>query len=271
MQAFYRQTGCEERLTSRRVDGVDKHVAAEKIRQIFMDLWNSQEPELTEKEFAEKLGIDRSYVNNIANRRAQVSAPIGQKMLDRFPDAIDAGELNKLFQHAMGVPGATLVKPGDGTKVIQKPEDAGYYDVVGRVSCGSFDELLAVEAERSLPPPTPTKKPIRARWIEAWGESMTGEIQTATGAVRILPGDLLWCVFDEKPKDGQVALVAENGQLTVKLWREMTEQHGKKKRRIVQLVPTNPKVPTRTFQDGDDRQLEACRVAYIDPKPRELP
>lgn len=271
MQAFYRQLGCEEPLTSRSVLVVDKHVAAEKIRALMLEVWSGQDPELTEKEFAGRLGIDRSYVNNIVHRRAQVSPAIGQKLLDTFPDQVDAAELNMLFQHAMGVPGATLVKVGDGTKVIQKPEDAGYYDVVGRVSCGSFDELLAVEAERSLPPPTPTRKPIRARWIEAWGESMTGEIQTTTGPIRILQGDLLWCVFDERPKDGQIALVALDGQLTVKLWREITEQDGKKKRRIVQLVPTNPKVATKTFTDGDERTLEACRVAYVDPRPRELP
>lgn len=273
MQAFYRQTGCEESLTSRSFGGVDKHVAAEKIRAIFMNLWASQDPELSEKEFADKLGIDRSYVNNISHRRAQVSAQIGQKMLDRFPKEIDAAELNVLFQHAMGVPGATIVKTGAGgePRVIQRPEEAGLYHVVGRVSCGSFDELLAAEPDRALPPPSPLKKPIRARWLEAWGDSMTGEIQTDAGPVRILPGDLLWAVFDERPKSGQVALVAMNGQLTVKLWKELTVQDGKKKRRIVELVPTNRNHPTRTFEDGDERQLEACRIAYVDPKPRELP
>lgn len=211
--------------------------------------------------FAEELGVTGSHLSRIESGKKVPSLDVIRRLSEKF--GADYSRLETLHRVIKGY------VAGEGAAFDENRGAAeGFFPIIGAVSCGSFDELISAPRGEMRQPPEPVKKSTRAAWIVAGGESMTGELMTPDGSVRIRPGDLLWVEFDRRPKDGQVALVALDGELTVKLWRVHKEKGGD---RVLELIPTNPKFRVKTLEEDDAKSIEACVVSYIDPKPMRLP
>lgn len=215
--------------------------------------------------FAELLGITDGYLSRIENGE-RVPGPEVLDALTKY-----GGDYQALLRLMFLAKGER--PPGELGNEVSKPdprtEAAGWYPVIGRVPAGTFEALVEAASTDKKPAPIPLKRPIRARWVEAWGESMTGDILTKEGTVRISSGDHLWAELDVRPKNGQVALVSLDGQLTVKLWRvHKDEETGE---RQLELIPTNPKFRVKTFSEDEGLQIEACLISFVDPKPVRLP
>jgi len=221
--------------------------------------------ELSQDDFAPVLGLTQSHLAKVEKGRFALKPKHIEQLARKHP--VEAQRIRELIARAKGW---AVEDPAAATKtkvMRSKTRDEGFAPLVGRVSCGTFDEMvnagrLATGEAEMRPLPYPTKD-RRAFWVEAWGDSMCGEIKTDDGSIiRIEPGDWLFVEPSRRPMNGKPALVEVQGGCTVKLWREHKDG--------VDLIPANPRHRVIQLQKDDVGELRAYRITFHDPKPRPI-